>query len=363
MKFLRILFTFLLILYVNQLFANKDSLANQEKKLKILPLPLFWYTPETKFGIGAAALLNFRFNKMDTNYRVSSIQVGDAFTQEKQWINYSSFQLFPNKEKIYIYGEAGYYKYRYYFFDIGNENSEGKKEKYDINFTRIRSNFLYRIIPGLYGGVRYYFEKHQLLNLDSAGFLFQNNYLGVPKGISSSFGIVFIYDTRDNLFFPSKGWYTEFAFQKEGNTIGSDYDFSKLTFDVIKYFSINKKHVFALNFLYIGTNGEIPFNHLAMFGGNKKMRGYYEGRFRDKQTIVFQTELRTKITNRWGVNLFFGAGNVAEKFSYFKLTNHRFAGGIGLRFMIDVKQKINLRLDGANGLNSYKYYLTFNEAY
>ncbi len=354
---------FLLLLFSLKISANgkEDSLEN--KNLKILPLPLFWYTPETKFGGGIAALFNFRFNKKDTAFRISSVQVGEAFTQERQWINFASFQLFPNKEKFYIYGEAGYYKYSYYFFDIGNSNVVGEKEKYDINFTRIRTNFLMRFFPGFYGGIRYYFEKHQLLNLEPTGILSSSGYLGVPNGLSSSQGLVFIHDTRDNIFFPTKGWFTELAFQLDDKKLGSNYGFTKWSLDVVRYFRINKKHVFAINFLYIGTNGDVPFTQLAMFGGNKKMRGYYEGRFRDKQAMAFQLEFRGRISSRWGVNVFFGAGNVSEKMRYFSFNNFRFAGGLGLRFMIDRKQKINLRLDGAQGIDKSKYYLTFNEAY
>lgn len=361
MKFLISIFLLLVFTLKIDGKENKDSL--ERKNLKVLPLPLFWYTPETKFGGGMAALFNFHFNKKDTAFRTSTIQIGEAFTQEKQWINFSSFQLFPHQEKFYIYGEAGYYKYRYYFFDIGNNNTEGVKEKYDINFTRIRSNFLMRFFPGFYGGIRYYFEKHQLLNLDSTGFLLQSNYLGVTKGTSSSLGLVTVYDTRDNIFFPSRGWYAELAFQVDDEAIGSDFSFSKFTMDVSKYFWLFEKHTFALNVLYIGTNGEVPFNHLAMFGGNKKMRGYYEGRFRDKHTLVLQTEFRGKISPRWGANVFLGVGNVSKQITYFKLNNFRLAGGVGLRFMIDTKQKINLRLDGALGIDKIKYYFTFNEAF
>jgi hypothetical protein len=96
----RILF-FLIICFLVPLksLAQQDSLIQKpEKNVKILPLPMFWYTPETRFGFGVAAMVSFRFDKNNPNERVSSFQIGEAYTQEKQWINFSSFQLFPCKE-------------------------------------------------------------------------------------------------------------------------------------------------------------------------------------------------------------------------------------------------------------------------
>lgn len=349
----------LLFCFPVSLFAQKDTSRN----FKILPLPLFWYTPETKFGGGIAALGSFRFNKTDTAYRVSTVQIGEAYTQEKQWINFSSFQLFPAREKFYIYGEAGYYKYRYYFYDIGNENTDGNKEKYDINFTRIRTNFLFRALSHFYTGLRYWFEKHEVLNLDTNGVLQNGNYLGIPKALTSSPGLVLLYDSRNNLFFPSNGWFAEFTFQMDGKATGSDFDFSRISMDIARYFPIHKNHVLALNLVSSSVTGDAPFSQLSMFGGNKKMRGFYEGRFRDKKMLVFQTEFRFRIFPRWHLNIFSGIGWVADEFSHLQLKFGRFAGGGGLRFMIDKKQKINLRLDGARSIDGNKYYFTFNEAF
>jgi outer membrane protein assembly factor BamA len=347
-----------------KIYSQNDSLDKKnEKNLKILPLPLFWYTPETKFGFGVAAMFNFRFNKTDTAYRISTIQIGEAFTQEKQWINFSSFQLFPVREKFYIYGEAGYYKYRYYFYDIGNENTIGKKENYDIDFTRIRTNFLYRVIPKFYTGMRYWLENHQAQSKDTSGFLLNGNHSGYPKAFTSSPGWVFLYDSRDHLFFPTKGWFAEFSIQKDSKMTGSDFNFSRISIDASRYFPILKKHVLALNYHSVLTNGDVPFTQLSMLGGNKKMRGYYEGRFRDKVMMLIQTEFRIQLFPRWFLNVFSSLGWVSNSFSHLQIKHTYYSGGIGLRFRLDKKQKINLRLDSAVGSDGMKYYFTFNEAY
>lgn len=359
-----IIFITLLLFFTSKANAQKDSMErSSEKNLRILPLPLFWYTPETKFGIGIAAMFNFRFNQKDTSYRVSTVQIGEAFTQEKQWINFSSFQLFPAKEKFYIYGEAGYYHYRYYFYDIGNSNTMGHKENYDINFTRIRTNFLFRVFPKFYSGIRYWLEKHQATASDTNGFLLNQHYIGYPNAFTSSPGWVFLYDSRNHLFFPTSGWLAEFSWQKDSKITGSDFEFSRISLDISRYFPLLKNHVFALNQYAVWAHGEVPFTQLSMLGGNKKMRGYYEGRFRDHLMLLTQAEIRIQIFPRWFLNLFSSVGCVAKNFSDLQIRNTRFSGGLGIRFRIDKKQKVNLRLDTAFGKDGMKNYFTFNEAF
>lgn len=344
--------------------AQEDSLLQKPaKNLKVLPLPMFWYTPETRFGFGAAAMFSFRFDKNNQDERVSSFQIGEAYTQEKQWINFSSFQLFPWKEKLFIYGEAGYYKYRYYFFGTGNDNPPEKNENYDIDFTRIRINVLYKVIPHFYSGIRYWYENSLAQSKDTGGFLMNEIYTGYPQAVTSSPGLVLLYDSRDHLFFPTTGWLAETTVQKDASYTGSNFNFSRISADVARYFPLIKKHVLALNFVAVFVNGNVPFTLLPMVGGNKKMRGYYEGRYRDHLMLLFQSEFRMQIFKRWFFNIYGSAGNVSENISSVKLKNIRFSGGIGLRFRIDTKNKINLRLDSAFGSDGLKNYFTFNEAF
>lgn len=361
----RILF-FLIICFLVPLksLAQQDSLIQiPEKNVKILPLPMFWYTPETRFGFGVAAMVSFRFDKNNPNERVSSFQIGEAYTQEKQWINFSSFQIFPWKEKLFIYGEAGYYKYRYYFFGTGNNNPPEKNENFDINFSRIRINILYKVLPHFYSGIRYWYENSSAGSKDSSGYLLNGFYNGFPKAVTSSPGFVLLYDNRDHLFFPTKGWFAELSFQKDASFTGSQFNFSRFTVDAARYFPLLKKHVLACNFVMAATNGNVPFTLLPMIGGNKKMRGYYEGRYRDQWMMLLQAEFRMQIFKRWFINVYGSAGNVSENLSSMQIKHIRFSGGIGLRFRIDTKNKINLRLDSAFGRDGLKNYFTFNEAF
>src|SRR5690606_35177114 len=94
---------------------------------------------------------------------------------------------------------------------------------------------------------RYYFEKHHVLNLKENGWLISDKYNGVPNATTSSLGVVVLYDNRNSIFFPNKGWLAELVFQKDENWLGSQYRYSRFSFDVAKYFSLFKKHILATN--------------------------------------------------------------------------------------------------------------------
>ena len=102
---------------------------------------------------------------------------------------------------------------------------------------------------------------------------------------------------------------------------------------------------------------------MAALGGTRRMRGYYEGRFRDLKSLLFQAEYRNIIQGRFGYTLFASVGAVSHEISDFHDSPLRYAAGAGLRFRIDRKEKLNLRLDVALGKSSQALYFTIGEAF
>ena len=77
-------------------------------------------------------------------------------------------------------------------------------------------------------------------------------------------------------------------------------------------------------------------------GGMERMRGYYEGRYRDKRLIETQFELRQKIYRRHGIVGWIGGGQVWGT-DRFRWGNTLCSFGCGYRF--EFKNKMNIRLD------------------
>ncbi|MBA3665194.1 MAG: BamA/TamA family outer membrane protein, partial [Bacteroidetes bacterium] len=159
------------------------------------------------------------------------------------------------------------------------------------------------------------------------------------------------------------GYYLEASYQYFGKSLGSGFEYSKIFIDAVKYLRIYEHHIIAINFVSDNTIGNPPFNQLALLGGTKRMRGYYEGRFRDKNMLIMQAEYRTSFFGRLGGTIFGGIGEVTDHWVNYNFKNVKYSYGAGLRVVLDKKEKINLRLDFAFGQNTQGLYLTIGEAF
>jgi hypothetical protein len=347
---------------------NNDSLNNgAEKKTvrnRFYGFPVLYYTPETRFSIGAAGIYAFRFKKDSSNARPSRINFGLAVTQNRQLLVYLPFQLFPQNGRFTIYGEAGWYRYNYFFFGVGNSQPQDYSERYAVDYPRFRFNALRKLKKGFYAGLRYWYEDWKLSDLDPAGQLAQGTVPGSNSGTVSGPGFVINYDTRDNIFYPQRGMLIESAVQFFDKNSGSDFTFTRTLIDAAVYVKSGKTSVLAVNGIADFNSGTPPFYLMALMGGTKRMRGFYEGRFRDNNLLLLQTEWRQHIWKRLGAVAFGGAGIVADKATHLRVADTRFTYGLGLRFTLDKKEHINIRLDYGRGTyNSSGFYLTIGEAF
>lgn len=347
---------------LNSLNFTKDSIK-KERRYKILGLPLFFYVPETKFGGGGAGLVTFHFKKDSLTTRPSSVQFGLAFTQLKQTLVYLPYNLWMKNEKYNVFGEVGYYRYNFFFWGVGNKQALNNQELYDVVFPRIKFNALQRIYKKTYTGLKYNYDDFRVTRVDSGGILDKGEVIGAKGNVVSSLGWVIKHDSRDNLFNASKGYFAELSFQMDNKAWGSSFNNTRVIFDAATYLTTSFKHTLALNTYVIYGTGEIPFNQMAMLGGTRKMRGFYEGRFRDNNLLMLQAEYRAPLFWRLGAVGFVTAADVAKNFSDFKLNEFKLAVGGGLRVMIDKKQKINVRLDVGWADPKPNFYLTVTEAF
>ncbi len=93
------------------------------------------------------------------------------------------------------------------------------------------------------------------------------------------------------------------------------------------------------------------------------MRGYYRGRFRDKNMIVLQMEYRVPILRKLGMVGFLGFGDVADKVDNFVLNNFKYSAGFGFRYLLNPQEKINVRLDFGFCNESFGVYIAVSEAF
>lgn len=363
MKYLKL---FLLICFfglsLSGLYAQDTTSDSLDYKPRIVGLPVVFYSPETRLGLGAAGFFSFKTDKTDSLLRPSQINLGFAYTFEKQILSYASFDMWAFNNRLSIDGELGYYRFFYNFWGVGEESRE--LEVFSVNFPRIRFEGFWELYNGFYAGPKFTYDNFDIVDREEGGRLTQNEYPGSSGGAISGLGGVVKYDTRNNNFYPSKGYYILGSYERFSKAIGSDFNYDLTWINAIKYFDLGADRVIAANIYGRFMQGNVPFFHLSQVGGNSRMRGYYEGYHRDKQMLGWQVEYRTPVYWRFGLVGFVGNAVVGETINSLKIQNMLTTTGAGLRFKLDTERKINLRLDfGISSDRTTGFYLTIAEAF
>lgn len=345
--------------------AEQDStlLDTDPFKNSFAALPLVFRSPETSWGFGAGAFYAFRPSHYSENTRPSQIQIGGAYTLLNQVLTYLPFQIFTNENRYQILGELGYYRFIYDYYGIGNDISPDFRELFTVNFPRVRLQAMQQFRNNQYFGFRYWMDDFNISKTEPGGELSDGSIPGSNGGFLSGLGLVHIFDTRDKIFSSHEGWFIETVLFHNGPLLGSNFDYSKLIIDARRFFKLKEKHAIGVNVYLEFTGGKAPFNQLALMGGTKRMRGYYEGRFRDKHMAVIQWEYRFPIFWRFSGVFFGGIASVNDRPEFLERSIWRWNIGPGIRFAIDPKERINIRLDYGTTKESSGFYITVGEAF
>lgn len=331
--------------------------TRRDSSLSFFGVPLLFYTPDTRWGIGAAGIMTF-----PTRPRRSNLTFNASFTQNKQILIFFPFQWLSHQNRWRFYGEVGWYRYQYRYFGIGNRYPNDYFETYTARYPRVRLTAAKRIQEKNLLGLRIFLDDYHIASASAGGEIAQGNVIGAKGGTSSAIGPVWISDSRDNSFYPTQGWLSEMAITGEQWITGSDFHYARASFDMARYLPFGKS-VLALNGIAVFTAGSVPFFQLPQIGGQRRLRGYPEGKYRDRHLVILQAEYRFPLFWRLKGVAFVGTGSVFG-------TPHERArlrpnGGGGLRFEFDRRQKLHLRFDYGigEGKGNSGFYVTLGEAF
>ena len=109
-----------------------------------------------------------------------------------------------------------------------------------------------------------------------------------------------MYDTRDFIPNPWRGVYVKLEQRVFPGFFGNKGAFSRTELQVDAYHQVWKGGRYGLRPVRGVQLRQYAVDDARPDGGSTRMRGYYEGRYRDKQMIEIQAELRQKIYGRSG---------------------------------------------------------------
>lgn len=326
-------------------------------------IPIVYRTPETSWAFGVGAAYNFRLPNDTLGNRPSQLQLGAVYTLQEQWLFYLPYQLYFYNNRYNFNGEIGYYYYFYQYYGIGNATQAKEEEIYLASFPRVKWEGLIALSPVHFIGLTYDFDRYNILEIEEDGLLKSKKPTAYQGGVISEPGLIAYHDSRNQIFYPTEGNYTQLDLYFGSSLTGSVSDYAGLKLDARKYFNLPWNHTIAIQYVHEIQFGDVPFFRLAQLGGPKLLRGYIRGRFRDKRMALIQASYRMPIFWRFKLTAFGGYGAVNEKIALPLFENGHWSYGIGLRFLADRDNHLHIRVDYARGQDQSGFYLTIGEAF
>lgn len=341
------------------------------KQTKMVFAPIVSFDPITSFGAGVGAKFLFKPFGAGADTRTSNIPLSVKYTLKNQFIAFSEFTVFFPHETYLLKGNLGYSKFPLSYYGIGSTTKD--EGQIDISFDNILFEplILRRVAPNFFvgGGWRYNSYKNlQLLEMEvteEEEAVFRDSLTSTSSGIEIAATI----DSRDNVLNAGTGIFAEFTHGVYNESFGSSSRFMLTKLNFRRYWTVSERRphdVIAIELFSRMSWGDTPVLDLSSLGGSELLRGFGEGRFRDRYSFFGQVEYRWQALERIGFVFFGGVGDVTDELSNLDLNNVKYSVGTGLRIKIVKSENLNIRIDYGIGLGSIKdqnFYLGIAEAF
>jgi len=326
--------------------------------------PVIGYTPETSVLFGANIVKLFRYPKSDSATRTSFADMLAIATFKKQIIIEQNYTIFSNRERFMFIGYTSFQRFPQYYFGIGNNVPSGNKELVSYNQIFFDHLALRKIYKKFFAGIGYRYINIFNVEANDTGVL-DKSVVGNAGSVSSGVQFAIASDSRTNIYNSGSGHMIRIRTVLNRKGLGSDYNFDIVEADLRGYLQIRNVHRDVVAFQGYGyfSSGDVPWNQMGTLGNDMIMRGYYSGRYRDKNFAAVQAEYRHSFNKVYGVVVFAGTGEVAKSTNEFSLSQLKPNVGGGLRVTLDRKERLNLRLDMGFGQNTSNIYVSVAEAF
>lgn len=336
-------------------------------------VPIGFYQEETSVGLGVTGGYYFKSNSLD---RISSISGSAIYTFLNQAkININTRANFA-ENKVSLLGNINLRHYVEHYYGISNDVNElfgldgsginvYTSQAFDVNVQPFY-NFTSDISAGVYlrarGERMVKFNEPLQASIDACKQKFGT--AGWDDYFMWGIGLQFMYDSRDNIFYPQKfSNFLKFNATTYSKQLGSSYSFTGMNLDFRQYIPTWLGQVLAWQVKFETSLGEeLPFQMLPTVGGSDNIRGVREHKFIDNSMFEFQVEYRIPIWWRLKAAIFCSVGDVFDIYNP-SIVKPKVGYGVGLKCRLN-DARVHLRVDVAgNNYGEWKFYITATEAF
>lgn len=330
----------------------------RHKKVKVLPVPAFGYTPETSTYVGAVSLFTLDLYN-DSLTRSSNAKLEVNYTWKKQMILEAGWDYFFKKEKWFTRGLLHYSRYPDSYYGIGPKTPRSNKVLYDSDRLIMAVNLLRNVGNKWFAGINTRYVDYRNVGLPDDELSLGTGYPELKDASVGGLGLVLLRDSRNSILTPTSGMYLYGLLRQ--NFSATNY--ADAVLDLRSYAQIGSRYTLATRLVNTWKFAEPPFYDMSILGGDRYVRGYFYGRYRDRHLSSLQSEFRFPIIWRFRGALFVGVSTLyADNLPAYSDIRGNY--GAGLRFLVDKAENTHLRLDYALGeLSNSGFYVSFGESF
>lgn len=330
--------------FIQRYFSSK---TDSTRRPSFMPVPIFRYSQEIGVEFGLGALFSMYMDKKDTLNRSSNFSTVASLSTKGQYNFSLRGDIWTSANKYHLISELRFKSMPFNFYGIGNETRMADADRLVQKQTRVFFELEKQLLPHLYTGVLVGFEDFRFKDEIPGGiFSTSQNLIHKQGGSAVYFGLSQSYDTRNSNNYTTKGFLGRISYQYAPDFFGGEsFTGSVIRANVRNFWSLSPKFVLGVNALFHTVQGNnTPFYLLPQMGNDEMMRGYYTGRYRDRNLLAAQAELRYRYNNRFGAVIFAGTGQVFDN-GGFAFDRFKPSYGFGGRYFFDPEKGLSVRVD------------------
>jgi pimeloyl-ACP methyl ester carboxylesterase len=320
-------------------------------------LPFLFHAPETKLGGGAVAA---GYRRLARDLPSSSVLVAATFTARRQ-LSLEAETEIHRRGGGRVDASARFSHFPDRFFGVGPDTPDGAEEAFTSRNVDLRLRVQRQVRPGLRVGPQARFRWEELAEVEEGGLLAGGTLTGAEGGSWLGLGAVATLDRRDNVLQPRQGVHAVASFLEFPGGVGST-GYRQGMLDLRRFLPLGEASTVAFRTTLQGAGGDVPVLLLPALGGRDRLRGYYDGRFRDRVLASAQGEVRFPVWRRLGAAAFGEVGQVAPRLGDLASGRPEMSAGAGLRFRLG-EDAARIRVDYAVGRKGSGLYLTLGEVF
>lgn len=348
---------------------STEAKSDSAKKVRYAAIPIINYNRSLGLVAGAMGSMYYKVNKKDTISPSSSTMLMGIYTTSKSSFGLAVQQLYLNEDRWRIKVIAGTGQIFFQYFQglpgftggYGSYNDNGIWIDYQTNMVFFRTDVKRQIVPHFYGGLE------ATISRAKTEFDIKNPITGekyTQEADINMLGYNLLYDNRDHVNYPTQGYFIQFSnnFIREGLGASSDYENYKMSFNYFWDIKNNEKSILVPRVFADISAGDVPFQGENTIGGDD-LRGYTQGKYRGKQIYAIQAELRQHLYKKFGMVAFLGAGTATNEFSEIGHSEFLPSVGVGVRYRMIEKEKINVGIDVGAGKDDWSLSFRIGETF